>query len=417
VQLDRSELRRTLEDLKGEARDLLERLIEFPSTQGREAEVVSFLEGRWAEAGFIPERRPIDDALMEDPEFSHGETDVSFADRDNLVVSSGVGDGRSVIVNAHVDVVPAGDWAEAFAPSLDGDAVIGRGACDDKGQVAVMFLAAAALRALGACPAGQVIYQMVVEEEVGGNGSLALIREGMKADGVVVLEPTGLALHPANRGAIWFRFEFEGRPCHMGRKHEGVNAIDLACETIGLLYEYEKELIRDADDQPLFAHYEFPTQVNVGVLRGGEWPSMVPASAVMEGGVGFLPNRAMAQVREDLVRCIEQGGSPELKERYRLSFPKLHNDSYETPPGHPLVRTFHEATLETAAQDTITGWNVSCDARLFARLGGMPTVVFGPGRIEDAHSAGEKISMADVLTAAETLILFIERWCGLVPDA
>jgi acetylornithine deacetylase len=363
VQLDRSELRRTLEDLKGEARDLLERLIEFPSTQGREAEVVSFLEGRWAEAGFIPERRPIDDALMEDPEFSHGETDVSFADRDNLVVSSGVGDGRSVIVNAHVDVVPAGDWAEAFAPSLDGDAVIGRGACDDKGQVAVMFLAAAALRALGACPAGQVIYEMVVEED------------------------------------------------------EGVNAIDLACETIGLLYEYEKELIRDADDQPLFAHYEFPTQVNVGVLRGGEWPSMVPASAVMEGGVGFLPNRAMAQVREDLVRCIEQGGSPELKERYRLSFPKLHNDSYETPPGHPLVRTFHEATLETAAQDTITGWNVSCDARLFARLGGMPTVVFGPGRIEDAHSAGEKISMADVLTAAETLILFIERWCGLVPDA
>ncbi len=229
---------------------------------------------------------------------------------------------------------------------------------------------------------------------------------------MLVIEPTGLKFHPANRGAIWFRFEFEGRPCHMGRKHEGINAIDLARETMGILYEYEKELVRDSESQPLFAHYEFPTQVNVGMLQGGEWPSMVPAHAAMEGGVGFLPNRPMEQVKRDLVRYIDERGSDALKARYTLSFPKLHNDSYETPPEHPFVQAFASAARAAGTPEEVTGWNVSCDARLFAKVGGMPTVVFGPGRIEDAHSVDEKVSMAEVVKAAETVVRVVEEWCG-----
>jgi acetylornithine deacetylase/succinyl-diaminopimelate desuccinylase-like protein len=94
-----------------------------------------------------------------------------------------------------------------------------------------------------------------------------------------------------------------------------------------------------------------------------------------------------------------------------LTFPKLHNDSYETPIDDPLVQTFHAATKETEAEESITGWNVSCDARLFAKIGDMPTVVFGPGDIQDAHSAAEKIRLSEIITAAETLIRFTERWC------
>jgi acetylornithine deacetylase len=119
----------------------------------------------------------------------------------------------------------------------------------------------------------------------------------------------------------------------------------------------------------------------------------------------------MAQVKEDVVARIEAQGSEALKARYRLTFPRLHNDSFETPIDHPLVQTFHAATKETEARDEITGWNVSCDARLFSRIGKMPTVVFGPGRIEDAHSAAERIHLSDMVTAAETLIRFVEKWC------
>jgi len=410
--VEQAELRRVLAQLAPRAQELLVESIRLPSTHGDEAPVQDYLERKWTEAGLRVERHPIPEDIKSDDEYSHPAQDRPYAGRHNLVVRTGSGNGRSLIINAHSDVVPAEDWPEAFEPRVEGDVIRGRGACDDKGCIAAMFLAALAARQLGIEPAGEVVYQMVIEEEVGGNGSLALIREGVKADGVVVLEPTGLHVHPANRGAIWFRFEFEGRPCHMGRKHEGVNAIDLACETIGILYEYEKELIRDCESQPLFAHYEFPTQVNVGMLHGGEWPSMVPASAVMEGGVGFLPNRPMEQVKADLVRYIEERGSEELKSRYTLSFPKLHNDSYETPRDHPLVRACAAAAREAGTPDEITGWNVSCDARLFAKVGGMPTVVFGPGRIEDAHSRAECVNMNEIVKAAEMLLRLIEQWCS-----
>jgi acetylornithine deacetylase/succinyl-diaminopimelate desuccinylase-like protein len=79
----------------------------------------------------------------------------------------------------------------------------------------------------------------------------------------------------------------------------------------------------------------------------------------------------------------------------------------------PPVKTFHLATKETDAREEITGWNVSCDARLFAKIGGMPTVVFGPGDISDAHSAEGKLSMSEMVIAAETLIRFIDKWCNV----
>jgi acetylornithine deacetylase len=405
-------LHQALNDLAPQAKELLSDMITYPSTHGNESQLQSYLERRWTAAGFEVQRHPIAESIRRDPEYSHPAKDYDFKGRDNLVVVvQGSDGGRSVILNSHVDVVPPHEWPEAFTPKIEGDWIYGRGACDAKGCVATMYLVACALRALGATHGGDIFYQMVIDEEVGGNGSLALIREGIQTDGVVVLEPTRLMLHPANRGAIWFRFEFEGTSTHMGRKEEGVNAIDLACETTHILYEYEKELIQDRDKQPLFTHYKLPAQVNIGILEAGEWPSMVAGSAVMEGGVGFLPNRPMAQVKEDIVRYIRERGSETLKSRYTLAFPKLHNDSYETPINAPLVQTFHAAIKETGAWKDITGWNVSCDARLFAKIGGMPTIVFGPGDIKDAHSSAEKIRLSEMITAAETLVRFIEKWC------
>jgi acetylornithine deacetylase len=406
-------LRDVLEESTAETRDFLVGAIRFPTTHGNEAEAQAYVKRQWEDAGFEVEEHPIPNSIRTDPEYAAPQTDRDFDGRPNLVVRlAGEEDGRSVIINSHVDVVPAGDWPDAYVPRIEGDAVFGRGACDAKGALAAMYLAARAMRRLGVPRAGQVVWQIVIDEEIGGNGTLALIREGMRADGAVVLEPTGLAMHPANRGALWFRFEFRGESRHTGRKHLGVNAIDLAREAIGILYEYEKELIEDRQRQPLFAHYEHPAQLNVGMLHGGDFPSTVAASAVLEGVAGFLPCRPMEQVEQDLVRYIDRLGSDALKSRYVLSFPKLHNEAYETPVEDPFVQTFHRATRETAAREDITGWNVSCDARLFATLAGMPTVVFGPGLVDDAHSAREQIRMSEIVTAAETLVRFVERWCS-----
>jgi len=407
------QIKAAVENCAARAREFLKEMIRFESTPGNEAGVVELCRGRFAEAGCECELAPISDEITNDPEYSRADKPVSYEGRANMVAwRRGSGGGRSVILQAHLDVVPGGDWQDAFVPVDDGDFVIGRGAADDKGQVAAIWLAMQAMENLGLKLAGDVQAQAVIEEEPGGNGALALIRQGYKADAVIILEGSEFNIHPANRGAIWFKIEIEGLPTHMGRKHEGISAIDLAYKVIQALYEYEKVIIADSVSYPGFERYKNPVQVNVGMLDAGTWPSQVAASAVIEGGVGFLPNRPMHEVKREVREVIEGIDDPWLREHYKLSFPKLHNDSYEIDYSHPAVLAMEKAARATGLGSEVFGWNVSCDARLYAKVGQMPTIVFGPGSVKQAHARGEKIPFSEVVKAAAAVVRFVIEWCG-----
>jgi len=377
--------------------------------------VQEFTGKHFAEMGWGASLTPIPEDITQDPEYTASDDQQPYAGRANLVVRiPGEGGGRSLILNSHNDVVPAGEWTEAFSPRVEGDLVIGRGASDCKGNVTVLYLVARALKDLGLRLAGDLEMQVVIEEEVGGNGSLALIRQGHRAEGVVVLECCDLKVHPANRGVIWFRATVGGKPVHMGKIREGVSAIDKTYELISIWRRLEQRVIAESADQPLFAMYEQPVQMNVGTMHAGEWPSMVPARSVIEGGFGFLPNRSLEDIKGDLRRAVEEEGDEWLRSHYELEFPKLHNDAFETPAEHPLVAGLSRAAGEVGLDGTPTGWIVSCDARLFAKVGGMPTAVFGAGTLTDAHSDRETVRMGDVVRAAEALTLFVVGWCGTV---
>jgi acetylornithine deacetylase len=323
-----------------------------------------------------------------------------------------MGGGRSLTLQTHSDVVPAGEWPRAFDPLVDGGRIIGRGATDCKGQIVTMLCALRALDELGVALAGDVECQVVIEEEVGGNGALALIRQGCQADGVIVLEGSDLNIHPANRGAIWFRLTTYGKSLHMGRRHEGVNAIEQMMEAIRLILQYEERLIGESRGQPLFARYENPVQVCLGTVHAGGWPSMVAGECVLEGGVGFLPNKRMAAVKQELWDAMMQTEDEWLRTHLKLEFPKLHNDAYQIPADHPLPVTLQAASRELGLSGEVFGWNVSCDARLYKCLADLPTVVFGPSDIRQAHAAGESIGIDEILTGAKVLALSIARWCG-----
>jgi len=363
--------------------------------------------------GLPAEFREIPDDIRQDPEYSHGEAEGPYAGRPNLVCRlPGAGGGRSVILQSHADVIPGGEWAEAFSPRWDGEFVHGRGATDCKGSIVTALLALAALRDLGVTLAGDLELQLVIEEEPGGNGALALVRQGCAADGVIVVEATGGNVYCAGRGALWFRLKTSGVSAHMGRRNEAVNAIEKMVEAIRLLLEYEQRLIAESRDHPLFRRYAAPVQVCLGMIQGGAWPSMVPDECTLEGGVGFLPNKPMDRIREELVEVLNSTPDEWLRTHYELTHPKLHNDSYELDPAHPLVTTTHQAALDCGLDSVAEGWNVSCDARLYARLAGLPTVVFGPSDIREAHATGEKIRWEAVLQAAPALALTVARWCG-----
>jgi acetylornithine deacetylase len=412
AQLDR--LRSAAQEHLPAARDLLCDLIRIPSTTGNEAAAIDYLFRRCQDLRGRAELVPLPARIPDDPDYSFLDTPLDCADRRNLAfLRPGIGGGRSLVISAHVDVVPAADWPEAFEPKIDGDHVIGRGANDDKGQVVAVWLALRLLDALDVRTQSNVEAQFVIEEEIGGNGALGMILAGHTGDGALVMECTDLQIHPANRGAIWYRIRIVGKSAHMGRIREGISAHDKAIQVIEILRRYEQRLIAESRGVPLFERYEQPVQLNVGMVRAGDWPATVPGECVIEGGVGFLPNKKMADVKRELEEAIRREADDWTREHFTIDFPKLHNDAYQTDPNHPFVRAVAAATAEAGLTSDVFGWNMSCDARLYHHRGHMPTVVFGPGEPAQAHAAGERIAMSQIAEAAVATALLIARWCGV----
>ncbi|MGB9620210.1 MAG: M20/M25/M40 family metallo-hydrolase, partial [Armatimonadota bacterium] len=146
-----------------QARQLLKDMIRFESTPGNEAEAVEFARSAFVGAGCECELVPIPEEIVSDPEYSHADKPVTYQGRANLVARRrGTDRGRSVILQSHLDVVPGGDWEEAFEPADDGYFVVGRGAADAKGQIAAVWLAMRALDELGVDLAGEIQVQAVV---------------------------------------------------------------------------------------------------------------------------------------------------------------------------------------------------------------------------------------------------------------
>ncbi len=405
-------IEKRIENLQGVAEELLCKLIEFKSTAGNEPEVQEFLKSFLEENGLHPEYSSINESISSDSDYTFVPGHISYAGRNNIVLNiKGSGGGRSLIINSHSDVVPAPE--EMFKPKIENGCVFGRGACDAKGQVVAMLLPLLALKESGAELKGDLQIQIVIEEETGGNGSLSLLLGGSRADAAVILEPTNLKVHPANRGAVWFKLAVSGKSVHMGEYWNGVNAIKEMVKLIGILERYETYLQEESAGNPLFPSKPSPVNVNIGHIKGGEWPSMVAGECFIEGGIAFLPNRRIKEIYNEVKSRIEAEAGEWAKNNFTFEFTRLHNEAFETPVDHPAVQVFLSSAEPYCGAQQPTGWNASCDARLFYHKGGMPTIVFGPGELSNAHSLQENIKISDILKASKVLFGFIANWCGV----
>ena len=401
-----------LREQEENAARLLFELIRHHSLVHSEQEIQSFLFDYLHVLGLAPEYAPIDEDIVDDPDYTNVPGHKSYEGRSNIVaVVRGSGGGRSVILNSHSDVVPGPE--DLFHPRRNGNLVYGRGACDAKGQIVTVLLALRALRELDVRLRGDVILQIVIEEEPGGNGSLSLIRQGYRADVAMVFEPTALHVCPANRGAVWYKLRVEGKPVHMAKYWDGVNAVAKMMDLIQILRRYETKLREQSRGQPLFPDEPSPVTVNIGLIHGGEWPATVAGECVIEGGVAFLPNKRLKQIEGEVRVAIEQGADEWSRSHYSLDFSRLHNDAYEMRIDHPSVRSLCRAADSIRGPQEPIGLVASSDARLFYHRGEMPTLVFGPGDLSHAHSAEEQIDLDDIANAAQILALFLMDWCGV----
>ena len=271
TQISVSEIRGAVQALQRETEQFLCQLIRFPSLPGQEKEAVDCAAARFADVGQV-ERIPLSNSLCEDEDYSSPVAGIEYDGRSNVRVRvAGTGGGRSLLFNSHLDVVPPSQGqVRPFDPCVEAGRVFGRGACDAKGQVATIYTALLAAKRLGLQLRGDVLAHLVVEEEVGGNGTLAMARRGERADACVVMEPTELRILPSVRGAVWFRIICTGRPGHSGRAGDTVSALKMAVRTMEILEQYHARLLAASRGIPLFDPFPNPMPITFGKIAAGD---------------------------------------------------------------------------------------------------------------------------------------------------
>ena len=325
--------------------------------------------------------------------------------------------GRSLILNGHIDVVspePVDMWASPpFAARREGDWLYGRGAGDMKAGLAAIVGAVAGLRSLGLEPLAPVQLQSVVEEECTGNGALQCVLDGRPADAVVVAEPTSLAIQASQVGVLWFQVSVRGRPAHAGDAPVGRNSIEASFALIGALRELEAEL--NEDPPPPYHVYERPINLNVGMIRGGDWASTVAAETVLHCRIAHYPGGSV----DELKRRIEQavaGTAAELEGfETEVRYEGFACEGYTLDFEAPLVAALgSSAAAATGSHPPVFASTATTDARLFHFYGSSPAVCFGP-HAENIHAIDERVLLPSVRATAQSLALFIVDWCGVAP--
>ena len=372
-------------------------------------------------------RVPLSNALRDDKDYSDPIAGIEYDGRWNLrACLPGKGGGKRLLLNTHVDTVPpAQGQVDPFVPAVRDGVMFGRGACDAKGQVATIWLAMAALKDLGLPQAGDLIAHLVVEEENGGNGTLAMARAGERADACIVLEPTDLKVLHAIRGAVWFRITLTGKAGHSGQAGVTRSALKMAIRVVEILEGYHARLLagsRGGVCAP-FDKFPNPMPLTVGILHAGNWPATAPSEARLEGVLGLLPNKTHGQVMAEVTAAIRDEGGPGIAENVKVHFTYRH-DSSVCPAVHELVKELVGALRDgdsplfqttTANKGTVPigvgkgsvpifdAMTASCDAWLYNNQLRIPTVVFGGGSLSVAHSAREQMPLVELAKAASVI--------------
>ncbi len=399
----------TSEKLRQETLEFLAGMIAIPSTRGAEGPAARYAAAQISPYVDQATLVPIPDSLMQDPDYAFPLPGFSYRDTPNVeCVIRGTGKAAPIIFNAHLDVVPPSEGQpDPYRPRLADGIVFGRGACDDKGPLAVLFALAALLRERGIRPPGDLVFHFVVEEENGGNGTLAFIRRGASAEAAIVLEPTEMSIVPAVRGAVWFTLTLYGKAGHRGNVAGRISALDKAFEAIQILKRYHDRLLSESRGLPLFDEFIDPMPLTIGQCDAGNWPASVPSKAVLKGLLGFLPNRDRHQVQQELRAALQTEGDEWLREHFDLEFNMLNNDGNSIPADHPLVQGLQKAVEKNGVRPVVRAQTAACDAWQYNNVAGIPTVVFGPGSITHAHSKDEQIRLDDILKAAGILADFV----------
>lgn len=408
--------------------DTTSRMVGDPPRE--EAALQRHLADRLASAGFEIDLFEPDAAAMQGkPLVPPG---LDFTGRPQLAARrAGSGGGRSLLLNGHIDVVPA-DEAEGWTspprdPAVRDGFLYGRGSCDMKGGIAVMVVAAEALARRGVL-AGDLIVATNTDEESSGAGSTALVERGVRADGAIVTEPTGLDVWISCRGSTYAAVTVPGRAGHAEIAHPhwrqggAVNAIEKAPLVIDALRDVSARWAGDATLR--HPRLSAPSAV-VTVMSAGDWAVTIPGEARLNVAVMFLPQQADADGRAsgvqreiaDAVAAACAGDDWLAEHPVRIEWWPNTVMPLEIDPGLPIVVEACGAVADVGGPARLTGLDSWYDGATFTLLADTPAIGLGPSGLGRdgatvAHAVDEHVPVADLVRSAQAIAVTALRFCG-----
>ena len=397
---------------------LLEQLVREPSEVGGEDGAVAVLAAELEALGFDTRVVPIPAAMDEDP--AAGVPVVAYDGARGALVARLAPHrpdpgARSLLLNGHLDVVPPGNartWAgEPYGPRREDGWLVGRGAADMKGGVAMALLAVGAfLDVLRDAMGAELTFVGAIEEECTGNGTLATVRAGVLADAVVLTEPTQLDLLAAGLGVLWTEIRIDAAGGHAETAGSVPSALDLAARLLPVL-----RALQPAPEHPDAAR----CRVNVGRIRAGDWTSSVPAEATIDVRLGFPADwsveRGEAWTRARIADAVD--ADPRLHaDQVTVRSSGMRAAGYGLAPDSGLIAALQAAHLDVhGTRPEVVATDATTDARFYLHQGGVPAVCFGP-RGRGLHAADEAVELDSIVQGARTLVRFMAAWLGADTD-
>jgi acetylornithine deacetylase len=409
------------EKLEADIVDFTRRLVAEPSTLGNEISALRVMETELEKLGFETGMVPIDPVtLAEHPGFAP--VSWSYDNRYNIfgIRPPGGKGGRSLLFNGHLDVVDPGErtfWQQdPFVPEIRDGWLYGRGAGDMKAGVAAMTYAVKAIENAGFALRAPVTVEAVIEEECSGNGALACIQAGHDAEAVLIPEPFGPTILTHQVGVLWFKVTVAGAARHVLAAGAGVNAIETCFPVISALRGLEAEL-NEGPRPEAYRDVDHPLNLNIGIFKGGSWPSSVPDTAEFHGRLSYFPGVRYDEIRQKIIKTVSRAAAenPWLAQNApQVEFYGFRSDGHSADRRLPALATLtscHRSLTGADAADYIA--TCTTDLRAFHHFGRGQATCYGPVA-ESIHGADEKVHLGSVMQTAKAYSLFMARWCGLV---
>ena len=351
----------------------------------------------------------------------------------------GSGGGRSLAFNGHVDVVPVGDssaWSEdPFGGAIVDGRLYGRGATDMKGGLAAALWATKVALEQGFRPRGDVIFHIVSDEEVVGNGTREIVDKAPAADITISVEPTELRLCAAEGGLVHFRIEVEGVEAHAstrylsvhagGNSGGGVNAVEKVVKIIVALQELEQQWANSKSHPILPLGFDtLAPAIIVGGPGGGSDGRLnlfsnagtAPNYCSVEYNMWFYPDESFEDVRAEVEHYVTSvcETDPWLREhppQFTWKLGQIYFPPLDVPLDHPAVRTLAECLGRVGLESEPQGFGAATDLAWYGERK-LPGIICGPGRLAQCHVADEFLETEHLIQAARVYGLMVTEWCG-----